>query len=135
MTAERVGSDTSLLLLKCGHIFGTMMVIRRKMALKTATIHIRIQPALKKSAEEIFAESGVTASEVVEQFYAQTVKRGKIPIRLSRRRRADILDENINTPEEIRAALDKAEKSIESGSYYTINEVRERMKTKYGAEI
>lgn len=105
------------------------------MALRTATIHIRIQPGLKKSAEEIFAESGVTASEAVEQFYAQTVKRGKVPIKLSRRRRANILDENVNTPEEIRAALDKAEKSVESGNYYTIKEVRESMKTKYGVEI
>lgn len=108
------------------------------MALRTATIHTRIQPELKKSAEEIFEESGHTVSDVLEQFYMLTVKNGKVPIRLTKRR-ARILDENLNTPEEIRAALREAKKSaakqIESGNYITTKEVRRKMNMKYGINV
>lgn len=103
--------------------------------MRTATIHARIQPGLKSRAEEIFAESGHTTSEVLEQFYAQTVKRGKVPIRLTKRR-AKILDESINTPEEIRTALVQAKKSaqrqFEEGKYITEQDVQAHFKEKYG---
>lgn len=130
-----------------------MKIARRKMALRTAEIHARIQPGLKENAERIFEESGHTTSEVLEQFYAQTVKRGKVPIRLTRRRcpawveirRAaqscppGILDENVNTPEEIQAALDEAlqsvEKQFETGEFITSKEVREYIRKKHGVEI
>ncbi|MBR2658554.1 type II toxin-antitoxin system RelB/DinJ family antitoxin [Candidatus Saccharibacteria bacterium] len=108
------------------------------MALRTATIHTRIQPELKRNAEEIFEKSGHTASDVLEQFYVLTVKNGKVPIRLTKRR-AKILDENLNTPEEIQAALKTARKSaakqIKSGEYITTKEVRRKMKTKYGINV
>lgn len=106
--------------------------------MRTATIHARIQPGLKTRAEEIFAESGHTTSEVLEQFYVQTVKRGRVPIRLNKRR-AKILDENLNSPEEIRAALDLAKKSAQGqfdrGKYITAQDARAHLREKYGLKV
>lgn len=108
------------------------------MEMRTATIHTRIKPSLKKRAEEIFNESGHTPSDVLEQFYILTVKKGKVPIRLTRRR-ANIPDENLMTPDEIKAMLAEAEKSldkqIESGKYITSANVKEALRERYGIRV
>ena len=108
------------------------------MEMKVASIHTRIQPSLKRRAEQIFSESGHTPSDVIEQFYIQTVRKGRIPIRLTKRR-ASIPNENLMTPKEIRAMLASAEKSakgqIESGRYVTLEKVKGKLKEDYGLKL
>lgn len=108
------------------------------METRTATIHARIHPGLKMRAEEIFAATGHTTSDILEQFYAQTVARGKVPIRL-KKRRANIPDLNLMTPEEIstmlRSAKASLDKQIESGHYTTLNDAKARFKEKYGIDL
>ncbi len=49
------------------------------MAAKTEMIHARIEPRLKKRAEKVFQELGLTATEAIRMFYRQVDLRGGIP--------------------------------------------------------
>jgi DNA-damage-inducible protein J len=46
---------------------------------KTASVNARIEPAVKKKAERIFADIGITASDAVGMFYRQVVYRRGLP--------------------------------------------------------
>ena len=108
------------------------------METRTATVHTRIQPSLKLQAEQIFVNEGHTPSEVIEQFYAQTVRRGRVPIRLTKRRVA-IPDENLMTQSEIRTMLKEAStsarKQISSGNYITSEDIRSDLKERYALNL
>ena len=52
------------------------------MSNKTSEVHVRIQPHLKQRAEAVFAQTGYSPSEAIQQFYAWTARHNKIPIRL-----------------------------------------------------
>jgi DNA-damage-inducible protein J len=46
---------------------------------KTATVRARIEPKLKKEAEELLDELGLTASQAITLFYRQVMLRGGLP--------------------------------------------------------
>jgi DNA-damage-inducible protein J len=46
---------------------------------KTASVNARIEPAVKKKAERIFTEIGISASDAVGMFYRQVVYRRGLP--------------------------------------------------------
>ncbi|MEA2861192.1 MAG: DNA protein [Methylobacteriaceae bacterium] len=50
---------------------------------KTASINIRIEPALKERAEQIFAALGVSTSDAIGMFLRQVVLRRGMPFDLS----------------------------------------------------
>ena len=108
------------------------------MSTRTATIHTRIQPNLKFRAEQIFAESGHTTSDVLEQFYIQTVRSGKVPIRLNKRR-ATIPDEALMSDKEIKLMLSAASKSarkqISEVNLITSNDIKVGLKRQHGVEL
>lgn len=100
------------------------------MATKTADLHIRIQPEIKARAEDIFASSGHTMSDAVEQFLTWTVKHNKPPVRL-RRHRARIPDLNSMTKLEINQLLHESEteadNGMKKGTLQDVSEIKERM--------
>ena len=49
------------------------------MAAKTEMIHARIEPRLKKRAERVFAQLGLTATEAIRLFYRQVELRNGMP--------------------------------------------------------
>lgn len=101
------------------------------MATRTADIHIRIQPDVKKRAEQIFAEGGFTLTDGIEQFLSWTVRHKKVPIRLVRRRpNIPVLSEM--TREEIRLELTKAESDFKHGRVYTAEKINEMAGERYG---
>lgn len=51
-------------------------------AKKTATARARIEPGIKKKAESIFRELGLSVSTAVELFYRQTIANGGLPFAL-----------------------------------------------------
>lgn len=105
---------------------------------RSATIHTRIQPKLKQRAEKIFADSGHTPSDVLEQFYIQTVRRGKVPIKLNKRR-AKNPDEALMTADEIREMLSKssqmAKDQIASGDYITTDNIKDKLNKQYAIDL
>jgi DNA-damage-inducible protein J len=50
---------------------------------KTASINVRIEPALKERAEQIFAALGVSTSDAIGMFLRQVVLRRGMPFDLS----------------------------------------------------
>jgi DNA-damage-inducible protein J len=63
------------------HNRGTFIYLRYWMIdmAKTASVNARIEPAVKKKAERIFADIGITASDAVGMFYRQVVYRRGLP--------------------------------------------------------
>lgn len=107
---------------------------RNFMATRTADIHIRIQPDVKKQAEQIFAEGGFTLTDGIEQFLSWTVRHKKAPIRLQKRRpNIPVLADM--TREEIRAMCNESEARIQKGEFYTSEEIRERLVEEFGVHV
>lgn len=52
------------------------------MATQTALIHARIEPSLKKAAEEILKELGISSTEAIRMLYAQIARKKGIPFTL-----------------------------------------------------
>ncbi|MBQ6127452.1 type II toxin-antitoxin system RelB/DinJ family antitoxin [Candidatus Saccharibacteria bacterium] len=101
------------------------------MATRTADIHIRIQPDLKKQAERIFAEGGFTLTDGIEQFLDWTVRHKKSPIRLQKRRpNIPVLSEM--SKEEIKAELAKSEEDFKKGNIYNQEQVELMVRERYG---
>lgn len=50
----------------------------------TATINVKIEPELKREAEDSFADVGLTMSAAVVPFLRQTVRRQEIPFPIRR---------------------------------------------------
>jgi DNA-damage-inducible protein J len=50
---------------------------------KRASINVRIEPALKERAEQIFAALGVSTSDAIGMFFRQVVLRRGMPFDLS----------------------------------------------------
>ena len=48
----------------------------------TGTIHVRIEPELKREAEQTFAALGLSVTEAVTLFYEQVAMRGGLPFLL-----------------------------------------------------
>ena len=49
---------------------------------KTAVVRARLEPALKKSAEKVFAQLGLTTSEAINLLYRQVVLTRSLPFPL-----------------------------------------------------
>ena len=56
------------------------------MAIKTATINVRMEPTLKEQATDVFTESGLSFSDAVNAFCKEAVRRGTIPFRFTARK-------------------------------------------------
>jgi DNA-damage-inducible protein J len=46
---------------------------------KTSTVRARIEPELKKRAEELFEELGITTTQAITLFYRQVILRKGLP--------------------------------------------------------
>ena len=57
------------------------------MALKTANINIRVNPVLKKNAEELFSSFGITLSDAINIFLNKSVMIGGLPFELKKEKK------------------------------------------------
>ena len=57
------------------------------MTLKTANINIRVNPVLKKSAEELFSSFGITLSDAINIFLNKSVMVGGLPFELKKEKK------------------------------------------------
>ncbi|MCD7865019.1 MAG: type II toxin-antitoxin system RelB/DinJ family antitoxin [Clostridiales bacterium] len=53
------------------------------MAVKSANVTARVEPEIKREAEEIIAELGLSVSSVINSFYRQIILRKGIPYSLT----------------------------------------------------
>ena len=57
------------------------------MTLKTANINIRVNPVLKKNAEELFSSFGITLSDAINIFLNKSVMVGGLPFELKKEKK------------------------------------------------
>ena len=90
---------------------------------KTATVHARLEPGLKNSAEKILESLGFSSSQAIQLFYRQVIFQRGLPFKMSVP--LDITDEKIvegdsNTKKEKEPEESKIIKELSSDQWETI---------------
>jgi len=49
---------------------------------KTSTLHVRMEPSIKKKAEKVLKDLGLTSSEAINMFYTQICIQSAIPFEI-----------------------------------------------------
>ena len=62
---------------------------------KTATFQMRINPAVKRSAEQVFAECGLTMTDAINIFLQQSINVGGLPFIVTSETRATLREQAI----------------------------------------
>lgn len=100
------------------------------MTQKSANIYARIEPDIKKQAEEILSSLGVSASSAINMFYKQIILKKGIPfdITLNTAKPADI---SLLSEEELSAELEKGFNQIAEGKVRSAKEAFADLYKKY----
>jgi DNA-damage-inducible protein J len=84
---------------------------------KTASLHIRIEPEIKREAEGMFSKFGITISDAVNMFIKQSLFVGGFPFELRQPRY------NIETEAAIKEANDIIAGRVKVKSYKSVAEM------------
>ena len=88
------------------------------MTLKTANINIRVNPVLKKNAEELFSSFGITLSDAINIFLNKSVMIGGLPFELKKEKKF-----NKETEEAIRETKDIMSGKKKAKLYNSVSEL------------
>ena len=100
------------------------------MTQKTANIYVRIEPDVKKEAEEILSSLGVSASNAINMFYKQIILRKGIPFDVTLNS-AKPVDISSMSEDELSAELEKGYKQIAEGKVRSAKEAFADLYKKY----
>ena len=100
------------------------------MTQKSANIYARIEPDVKKEAEDILSSLGVSASSAINMFYKQIILRKGIPfdITLQKAKPADI---SLMTEAELSTELERGYEQIAEGKVRSAREAFADLYKKY----
>ena len=82
---------------------------------KTATLNLRVNPALKEQAEDILRQLGVPMSTAVDMFLKQITLVGGIPFSVTLPKASAAVNADLMTADEIHAKLQKGLREAEEG--------------------
>ena len=97
---------------------------------KTDTINVRIEPEIKKQAEEILAKLGIPVSTAINMYYRQIVEKNGIPMEVKLTRPKLPVVEDMSE-EDLLEELAKGYRDIENGKTVPTSEVFEDFYRKY----
>ena len=98
-----------------------------------ANVNIRVDDVIKKQAESIFSELGMSMSTATNIFYRQVVRMRGIPFQLKLEEiPPHPLDASKMTREELDAALQKGYDDILAGRVVPAEQVRAEMERRFG---
>ena len=83
---------------------------------KTATLNLRVNPVVKKRAEEVLSKLGVPMSTAIDMYLNQIFLTGGIPFAVTLPKAPDIINADLMTTEEIHAKLQKGYDDIKAGN-------------------
>ena len=83
---------------------------------KTATLNLRVNPALKEQAEDILRQLGVPMSTAVDMFLKQITLVGGIPFSVTLPKAPAAVNADLMTADEIHAKLQKGLREAEEGN-------------------
>ncbi|MCD8337687.1 MAG: type II toxin-antitoxin system RelB/DinJ family antitoxin [Lachnospiraceae bacterium] len=89
---------------------------------KTATLNLRVNPAVKQSAESILSKLGVSMSSAIDMYLNQIVLTGGIPFAVTLPKTPTIVNADQMTAEEIHAKLQKGYDDIAAGKVQNAEE-------------
>ena len=101
------------------------------MAIKTANLYARIEPAVKKRAEEILAELGISTSNAINMFYEQIILHQGIPFDTTLPLRK-VCDMNKMGAAELDEALEQGYADMLAGRTRPAEDVFAAIRTDYG---
>ncbi len=90
---------------------------------KTMTLNLRVNPAVKKSAEEILSRLGLSMSTAIDIYLRQISLTGSIPFPISLPMAPPELNMDLMSKEEIIEKLNRGYEDIEKGNYREAKEV------------
>jgi len=82
---------------------------------KTATLNLRVNPEVKKSAENVLYQLGVPMATAIDMFLKQITLTGGIPFLVTLPKASDRVNSDIMSVSHIRSMLDEGLEDIESG--------------------
>ena len=100
------------------------------MTQKSANIYARIEPDIKKQAEDILSSLGLSASSAINMFYKQIILKKGIPfdVTLNSNKPVDI---SLMSEEELSAELEKGYNQIAEGKVRSAKEAFADLYKKY----
>jgi addiction module RelB/DinJ family antitoxin len=90
---------------------------------KTATLNLRINPEVKKSAEMVLSRLGVPISIAIDMFLKQVTLTGGIPFAVTLPKAPDSINADLMSVSQIRIKLDEGMSDIENGRVRPAKEV------------
>ena len=101
---------------------------------KSDTINVRIEPELKKQAEEILEKLGISASTAINMYYRQIVEKNGIPMELSLNNSPNIPVYEDLSEEELSRMITESHKQYLEGDYMALEDALRELNTKHGFE-
>jgi addiction module RelB/DinJ family antitoxin len=100
-----------------------------KMA-NTTTLNLRINPLVKKQAEDILSKLGISMSTAINMYLRQINMTGGIPFPIELPKVPNEINADLMTKEELRHKLDKGYEDYESGRVTPAAEAFDRLREK-----
>ena len=98
------------------------------MAKESGVVYVRMDANLKKQAEAILDELGISAAGAVQMLYKQIIMNQGIPFDLKLRKQSVFASDY--SKEELIESLDGVMKDFEAGNYYTSEQLNDALFSK-----
>ena len=95
---------------------------------KTATLNIRVNPSVKKSAEMVLSQLGMPMATAIDVFLKQISLTGGIPFMITLPKAPATINADLMSTSEIRAMLQEGLIDIENGNVHPAREVFAKFK-------
>lgn len=97
----------------------------------SSVVYVRMDPTLKKTAEEILAQLGITSSGAVQMLYRQIILHHGLPFSLTLPDDRPVAVGGMSRTQ-IDAELNKGMESLQSGVRYSADEVDQELAQEFG---
>lgn len=82
---------------------------------KTATLNLRVDPEVKRSAESVLGKLGLSTSTAVDMFLRQVALTGSIPFRVALPEAPRLVDADAMTDDELREKILSGLSEVDAG--------------------
>jgi len=101
---------------------------------KTATLNLRINPEVKKSAEMVLSQLGVPMATAIDIFLKQVTLTGSIPFAIALPKASNNINADMMSTSLIRDKLNEGLSDIENGRVRPAKEAFERFRERHSDE-
>ena len=101
---------------------------------KSATLNLRVNPEVKKSAEAVLSQLGVPMATAIDMFLKQITLTGGIPFAITLPKAPDSINADMMSASQIRKKIDDGLADIEVGRVSSAREVFARSRERRGDE-